>query len=109
VESQNEFKKNTLKSISSYFNNFNLDKIKVRRVFDEKNKPTNKVDYIISMSRTGKKLESPEQELSQALEDIKNMLYSMDLNENSSTDTLLSMSAKIMHLANKIQGFQQKE
>ncbi|GAO99865.1 hypothetical protein [Fructobacillus ficulneus] len=52
MKQQKEFKENTLKSIGSYFEDWNLDQINVKRVFDEKNKPTNKVDYILSMSRT---------------------------------------------------------
>ncbi|CAK1249473.1 hypothetical protein [Fructobacillus fructosus] len=106
---QSTQKKQILISLNEYFENWNVDGLSVQLKMDEKNKPTNKVDYIISMSRTGKKLESPEQELSQALEDIKNMFESIDVNKESSADTLLSMSAKIMHLANKIQGLQLKE
>lgn len=55
MKDQKEFKKNTLKSIESFFENFNLDQIKVKRVFDEKNKPTNKVDYILSLSKVDDK------------------------------------------------------
>ncbi|CAK1250704.1 unnamed protein product [Fructobacillus fructosus] len=51
MKDQKEFKENTLKSIESFFENFNLDQIKVKRVFDEKNKPTDKVDYILSLSK----------------------------------------------------------
>lgn len=51
MKDQKEFKENTLESISRYFNDWNLDQVKVKRVFDEKNKPTNKVDYILSLSQ----------------------------------------------------------
>ncbi|CAK1221911.1 hypothetical protein [Fructobacillus evanidus] len=108
MKDQKEFKENTLESISRYFDDWNLDQVKVKRVFDEKNKPTNKVDYIISMSRTGKKLESPQQELSQELDNIKNLFESVDVNEKSSADTLLTISAKIIHLANKVTAFQSR-
>lgn len=45
------------------------------------------------------------QEISQELENIKNMFDSIDANEKSSADTLLSVSAKIIHLANKVKAF----
>ncbi|CAK1254022.1 unnamed protein product [Fructobacillus cardui] len=54
MKDQKEFKENTLESISRYFKDWKLDQINVKRVFDEKNKPTNKVDYILSMSRTSR-------------------------------------------------------
>ncbi|MCO0831947.1 hypothetical protein NFX39_02400 [Fructobacillus sp. W13] len=54
MKQQKEFKENTLESIGRYFEDWNLDQVKVKRVFDEKNKPTNEVDYIISMSRTSR-------------------------------------------------------
>lgn len=54
LKQQKEFKENTLESIGRYFEDWNLDQVKVKRVFDEKNKPTNEVDYIISMSRTSR-------------------------------------------------------
>lgn len=41
-------------------------------------------------------------ELSQELENIKSTLDSIDVNKESSADTLLSMSAKIINLSNKI-------
>ncbi|CAK1247424.1 unnamed protein product [Fructobacillus fructosus] len=100
--SQSTQKKQILSSLNGYFENWKVDGLSVQRKMDEKNKPTDKVDYIISMSRTGKKLESQQQELSQALENIKNMFDSIDVNKESSADTLLSMSAKIINLSNKI-------
>ena len=46
------------------------------------------------------------QEFSQALENIKNMFDSIDLNKKSSADTLLSASARIIHLAKKVKEYQ---
>ncbi|KMK52764.1 hypothetical protein FEFB_15120 [Fructobacillus sp. EFB-N1] len=46
------------------------------------------------------------QELYQELENIKNMFDSIDVNKKSSADTLLSTSARITHLANKVKEYQ---
>ncbi|CAK1252027.1 unnamed protein product [Fructobacillus tropaeoli] len=45
-------------------------------------------------------------ELSQELENIKNMFDSIDVNKKSSADTLLSTSARIIHLAKKVKEYQ---
>lgn len=105
-KSQTEQKKEILNSLNRYFENWNVDRLKVQRKMDKKNKPTNEVDYILSMSRTGKKLESTQQEIFQELDNIKNLFESVDVNEKSSADTLLTISAKIIHLANKVTAFQ---
>lgn len=53
-KSQLEQKKEILNSLNRYFENWNVDGLRVQRKMDKKNKPTNKVDYIISMSGTGR-------------------------------------------------------
>lgn len=51
VTKQEAFKNKTLDSLNSFFEDYELKNVKIKRVMDEKNKPTNRIDYIISMSR----------------------------------------------------------
>lgn len=93
LKDQKEIKQETLDSLDRWFENFDLDRIKIKRVFDEKNKSTHKFDYILSFSKNKTK---------EQMDEIINELSKIDVNEKNSANALLDVSAKIIHLSNLI-------